>query len=207
MTAWQFACTAAPPCPRCWRWARPAPASARRAAQAGKSALNLAMVAEPPTLDIQSTPADLVCIIMQHVYEPLYTFDAKAALVPMLAESMPKISADGKIYSITLRKGVMLHSGRELNADDVVASLKRWMEVVAARQVGGRAGGRPHGQGPARRRDQPEERLRAAAVAAGAWPRAWPPSWPRSRWRSRCANTSAPGPTSSRSASPTSTCC
>jgi peptide/nickel transport system substrate-binding protein len=98
-------------------------------AQAGKSALNLAMVAEPPTLDIQSTPADLVCIIMQHVYEPLFTFDAKASLVPMLAESMPKISPDGKLYSITLRKGVMLHSGRELNADDVVASLKRWMEV------------------------------------------------------------------------------
>ena len=60
-------------------------------AQAGRSALNLAMVAEPPTLDIQSTPADLVCIIMQHVYEPLYTFDAKAALVPMLAEAMPTI--------------------------------------------------------------------------------------------------------------------
>ena len=98
-------------------------------AQAGKSALNLAMVAEPPTLDIQSTPADLVCIIMQHVYEPLYTFDAKAALVPMLAEAMPKIAADGKSYAITLRKGVKLHSGRDLNADDVVASLKRWMEV------------------------------------------------------------------------------
>ncbi|MES2938940.1 MAG: ABC transporter substrate-binding protein [Pseudomonadota bacterium] len=95
----------------------------------GKSALNLAMVAEPPTLDIQSTPADLVCIIMQHVYEPLYTFDAKAALVPMLAESMPKISADGKLYSIALRSGVKLHNGRDLNADDVVASLKRWMEV------------------------------------------------------------------------------
>ena len=95
----------------------------------GKSALNLAMVAEPPTLDIQSTPADLVCIIMQHVYEPLFTFDAKAALVPMLAESMPKISADGKLYSITLRSGVKLHNGRDLNADDVVASLKRWMDV------------------------------------------------------------------------------
>ena len=98
-------------------------------AQGSKSALNLAMVAEPPTLDIMSTPADLVCIIMQHVYEPLYTFDAKASLVPMLAESMPKISADGKLYSIALRKGVMFHSGRELDADDVVASLKRWMEV------------------------------------------------------------------------------
>ena len=95
----------------------------------GKSALNLAMVAEPPTLDIQSTPADLVCIIMQHVYEPLFTFDANAALVPMLAEAMPKISADGKLYSITLRSGVKLHNGRDLNADDVVASLKRWMDV------------------------------------------------------------------------------
>ena len=94
-----------------------------------RSALNLAMVAEPPTLDVQSTPADLVCIIMQHVYETLYTFDANANLVPMLAEGMPKVSADGKLYGITLRKGVKLHSGRDLDADDVVASLKRWMEV------------------------------------------------------------------------------
>ena len=95
----------------------------------GRSALNLAMVAEPPSLDIQSTPADLVCIIMQHVYEPLFTFDANATLVPMLAESLPKISPDGKHYSITLRSGVKLHSGRDLDAEDVVASLKRWMEV------------------------------------------------------------------------------
>jgi peptide/nickel transport system substrate-binding protein len=96
-------------------------------AQAGKSALNLAMIGEPPTLDVMSTPADLVCIIMQHVYETLFTFDAKANLVPMLAETLPKVSADGKQYSITLRKGVKLHSGRELDAEDVVASLKRWM--------------------------------------------------------------------------------
>ena len=98
-------------------------------AQAAKSALNLAMIGEPPTLDVMSTPADLVCIIMQHVYETLFTFDAKANLVPMLAETLPKVSADGKQYSITLRKGVKLHSGRELDADDVVASLKRWMDV------------------------------------------------------------------------------
>ena len=98
-------------------------------AQTSKSALNLAMIGEPPTLDIMSTPADLVCIIMQHVYEPLFTFDAKSNLVPLLAENMPKISADGKLYSIAIRKGVMLHNGRELNAEDVVASLKRWMEV------------------------------------------------------------------------------
>lgn len=88
----------------------------------------LAMVAEPQTLDPMASTADLVGTIMQHVYEPLYTFDAKWNVVPMLADAMPKVSADGKNYTITLRKGVMLHSGRELNADDVVASLQRWME-------------------------------------------------------------------------------
>ena len=74
-------------------------------------------------------------------------------VVPMLAEAMPKISADGKTYSITLRKGVMLHSGRELNADDVVASLKRWMEV-SPRGKSVAAGRRPQREGPASRRDQ-----------------------------------------------------
>lgn len=97
-------------------------------AQAPRNHATLAMVAEPQTLDPMASTADLVGTIMQHVYEPLYTFDAKWNVVPMLAEAAPKITPDGKRYSITLRKGVMLHSGRELNADDVVASLQRWME-------------------------------------------------------------------------------
>jgi peptide/nickel transport system substrate-binding protein len=94
----------------------------------GRNHATLAMVAEPQTLDPMASTADLVGTIMQHVYETLYTFDAKWNVVPMLAEGLPKVSADGKSYSITLRKGVMLHNGRELNADDVVASLTRWME-------------------------------------------------------------------------------
>ena len=104
-------------------------ASGTALAQAARNHATLAMVAEPQTLDPMASTADLVGTIMQHVYEPLYTFDAKWNVVPMLAESLPKVSADGKTYSITLRKGVMLHSGRELNADDVVASLQRWMDT------------------------------------------------------------------------------
>jgi len=99
-------------------------------AQAPRSALNLAMVGEPQTLDPMASTADLVGTIMQHVYEPLYTFDAKWAIAPLLADALPVISKDGLRYTITLRKGVMLHSGRELHADDVVASLKRWMEMA-----------------------------------------------------------------------------
>jgi peptide/nickel transport system substrate-binding protein len=92
-------------------------------------AANLAMIAEPQALDPMVTTADLVGTIMQHVYEPLYTFDANWNVAPLLAESLPSVSKDGLTYTIPLRKGVKFHNGRELNADDVVASLQRWMEL------------------------------------------------------------------------------
>lgn len=96
----------------------------------GAQSADLAMVGEPQSLDPMASTADLVGTIMQHVYEPLYTFDAKWAIQPMLAESMPTMSADGKTYTIAIRKGVKLHSGRDLDAEDVVASLRRWMEMT-----------------------------------------------------------------------------
>lgn len=99
------------------------------AAPARGGAANLAMIGEPQGLDPMTSTADLVGTIMQHVYEPLYTFDANWKVAPMLAEGMPTVSKDGLDYTIAIRKGVKLHNGRDLNADDVVASLQRWMEV------------------------------------------------------------------------------
>jgi peptide/nickel transport system substrate-binding protein len=93
-------------------------------------AANLAMIGEPQTLDPMASTTDLVATIMQHVYEPLYTFDAKWNIAPMLAEALPKTSADGKTLTIALRKGVKFHNGKEMKAEDVVASLKRWMEIA-----------------------------------------------------------------------------
>ena len=99
------------------------------AAPAKGGAANLAMVGEPQGLDPMISTADLVGTIMQHVYETLYTFDGNWNVAPMLAESAPVVSKDGLTYTIPLRKGVKLHNGRDLNADDVVASLQRWMEL------------------------------------------------------------------------------
>lgn len=48
----------------------------------------------------------------------------------MLAASMPEIGDGGKSYTIKLRQGVKLHNGRDLTAEDAVASLKRWMEMT-----------------------------------------------------------------------------
>jgi peptide/nickel transport system substrate-binding protein len=98
------------------------------AAPAGGAA-NLAMIGEPQGLDPMVSTADLVGTIMQHVYEPLYTFDAQWAIAPMLADALPTMSKDGLVYTIALRKGVKLHNGRDLDAEDVVASLRRWMDV------------------------------------------------------------------------------
>jgi len=100
------------------------------AAPSKGGAANLAMIGEPQTLDPMASTADLVSTIMQHVYEPLYTFDANWNVAPMLAESMPTISKDGLVYTIPLRKGVKFHNGKEMTSDDVVASLKRWMDMA-----------------------------------------------------------------------------
>ena len=100
------------------------------AAPAKGGAANLAMIGEPQTLDPMASTADLVSTIMQHVYEPLYTFDGSWNVAPMLAESMPAISKDGLVYTIPLRKGVKFHNGKEMTSDDVVASLKRWMDMA-----------------------------------------------------------------------------
>ncbi len=96
----------------------------------GAASLNLAMIGEPQSLDPMASTADLVSTIMMHVYESLYTFDADLNAKPMLAVGMPKVSADGKLYEIEIRKGVKLHSGRDLDVEDVIASLKRWMEMT-----------------------------------------------------------------------------
>lgn len=44
---------------------------------------------------------------------------------PRLATKMPTVSADGRIYTFTLRQGVKFHNGRELTTDDVVYTLTR----------------------------------------------------------------------------------
>ncbi len=105
------------------------PAGGGALAQVASSA-NLAMVGEPQSLDPMASTADLVSTIMMHVYESLYTFDADLNARPMIAADMPKVSADGLTYDIEIRKGVKLHSGRDLDVEDVIASLRRWFEMT-----------------------------------------------------------------------------
>lgn len=104
--------------------------SAFATAQERGGIVNVATIGEPPTLDPMTSTADLVGIITQHVFETLYTFDANWVATPLLAASIPDISEDGQTYTISLREGVTFHDGSDMSAEDVVASLERWMKIA-----------------------------------------------------------------------------
>jgi peptide/nickel transport system substrate-binding protein len=58
------------------------------------------------------------------VYSRLAYFDADLNLIPDLAERW-EASPDQKIWTFHLRKGVKFHDGRELDAEDVLATYRR----------------------------------------------------------------------------------
>ena len=93
-------------------------------------AINVATVGEPPTLDPMESPADIVGMIAQHVFETLYTWGEGWRIVPLLAEAVPEVSADGRTYTIPLRTGVKFHDGSTMTSADVLASLNRWLAVA-----------------------------------------------------------------------------
>jgi peptide/nickel transport system substrate-binding protein len=67
---------------------------------------------------------------MWNVYETLLTYkhvDGPAGyqLVPGLAQSLPKISSNGRVYKFTLRKGLKYSNGKKLLASDFKWAIKR----------------------------------------------------------------------------------
>jgi peptide/nickel transport system substrate-binding protein len=95
-------------------------------AQKKGGVLRVGNLGEPPALDAHWTTASITETLTNHIYEGLYTLDDGNRPIPMLAESMPTVSPDGLTYTIKLRTGIKFHNGKEMTAEDVVASLTRW---------------------------------------------------------------------------------
>jgi len=89
-----------------------------------------ATIGEPPPLDVMLTTADVASTIGAHIFETLYAYDSAFVPQPMLADS-DRLEDGGKTIIITLRQGVSFHNGKEMTAEDVVASMKRWGEFGA----------------------------------------------------------------------------
>jgi peptide/nickel transport system substrate-binding protein len=92
-----------------------------------RSEINIALTAQPPTLDSAMTVSQVALQISNHIFEQLYNLDADYTPVPDLAESV-SVSPDGLEFTFPLRKGVYFHNGKELKAEDVVASMTRWLK-------------------------------------------------------------------------------
>lgn len=91
--------------------------------------LKVAMIGEPPTLDIHQSTGTIIGLVMWNVYEPLFAWDADFAVIPMLAEGH-EVTDDGLLHTITLRQGVPFHNGEEMKAADVVASIEHWGAIA-----------------------------------------------------------------------------
>lgn len=101
--------------------------SGKDAASEKKEELRIAISANPPSLDAQIANSNITAQVGYHIFEPLFAMDENFEPQPVLADSY-EMSEDGKVYTIKLLKGVKFHNGEEMTADDVVASLNRWVK-------------------------------------------------------------------------------
>jgi peptide/nickel transport system substrate-binding protein len=92
--------------------------------------LRVAHSGEPPTIDLHWTSGAPTQDVAIHIFEGLFALSGRYEPQPMLVERWT-LTADRRTYTFALRRGVLFHHGRELAADDVVASLQRWGQVAA----------------------------------------------------------------------------
>lgn len=67
--------------------------------------------------------------VVEQIFEALYTYKPGGTdVVPLLAKDMPRISEDGKVYTIELKQGITFHDGTPFNAEAVKFSIERLLK-------------------------------------------------------------------------------
>lgn len=89
--------------------------------------LNIALNAQPPTLDPHMSTATATRDTSRLVFESLMVLNSSYEPVPFLAEELE--NEDNRIFTFHLREGILFHNGEEMTAEDVVASMNRWKDL------------------------------------------------------------------------------
>ena len=87
-----------------------------------------AYLSGPGTLDPHVASSMVELEVIHHIFEPLVGIDGNYNAKPVLASKV-ETSADAKVFTFTLRKGVRFHNGKEMTSADVLASLERYRKV------------------------------------------------------------------------------
>lgn len=77
------------------------------------------------TLDPAMIDSEPDSSVAQNIFEGLLKFDVNMNLVPDLAVDLPKVSADGLLYTFTLRSDVTFTNGDKFTSADVLYSWNR----------------------------------------------------------------------------------
>src|SRR5437762_6653447 len=104
--------------------ALPAPAQAEKV-------LRVVPHADLKILDPYTTTATITLMHGQMIYDQLFACNSRLEPKPQMVDHY-EVSTDRLVYSFTLRPGLKFHDGQPVTTRDVIASLKRWMEIGRA---------------------------------------------------------------------------
>lgn len=98
-------------------------------ADAGSGRITIGTTLKPRLLDPAEAYEVAALGLVYNLSDRLYTYKpGTTKLMPQLATTLPKVSADGLTYTIPLRKGVVFHDGTPFNAAAMVFSLQRFIQ-------------------------------------------------------------------------------
>ncbi|MFM8481517.1 MAG: ABC transporter substrate-binding protein [Gammaproteobacteria bacterium] len=86
---------------------------------------------EPDSLDPHTSVSAPALIVQNDLFESLLTLDARGRPVPGAALRYA-VSADGRVYTFTLRNGLVYSDGRPITAADFVWSIRRLADPATA---------------------------------------------------------------------------
>jgi peptide/nickel transport system substrate-binding protein len=95
-----------------------------RGAAQGKTTLRVVPQAEPQVFDLHQSGVNATQEVAALVYDTLFSWDADMVPRPQMVETWSQ-SADGKLYTFTLRPGLAFHDGSPVTTRDVIATLRR----------------------------------------------------------------------------------
>ena len=86
----------------------------------GDKMFNVVMTSNYSGFDPLRTNDSVSSSVNNQIYETLYRLEDDGSFTPLLAESLPEYSEDGKTVTVKLRSGVAFHDGTPFNADAVI---------------------------------------------------------------------------------------
>lgn len=82
------------------------------------------IIGQPRFINPLLASTDTDKALVRLIYSGLYKYDGTGQIVPDLAESLPEISEDQKVYTVRLRQNAKWHNDKPVTAEDVIFTFK-----------------------------------------------------------------------------------